>query len=99
MSSDRRVVITGMGLRSPIGNTLEQFPDSLKNLRSGIRYIPEWEKVRRLRTKLAGVCEIEGEEKTIPRGCRRSMGRVSVLAALSAMDAVHFSGLEQGESE
>jgi 3-oxoacyl-[acyl-carrier-protein] synthase II len=86
-----------MGLRSPIGNTIEQFTDSLMNLRSGIRYIPEWEKIKRLRTKLAGVCEIEGEDKTIPRGNRRSMGRVSLLAALSAMDAVRLSGLEEEE--
>ncbi len=94
MNSHRRVVITGMGLRSPIGNTVEEFSDSLKNRRSGICYMAEWEKVRRLRTKLAGLCHIEGEEKTIRRSCRRSMGRVSLLAALSAVDAVRMSGLE-----
>jgi len=59
--------------------------------------MPEWEGVRRLRTKVAGVCNINGEEKGIPRKFRRSMGRVSVLAALSAIDAVRQSGL--GEEE
>jgi len=95
MNHDRRVVITGMGLRSPIGNTLAEFTDSLKNLRSGIRHIPEWEKIGRLRTKLAGLCNIQEEEKTILRRYRRSMGRVSLLATLSAKDALYLSGLKE----
>jgi 3-oxoacyl-[acyl-carrier-protein] synthase II len=33
------------------------------------------------------------DEKIIPRAVRRSMGRVSILAALSVMDAVNDSGL------
>jgi 3-oxoacyl-[acyl-carrier-protein] synthase II len=36
---ERRVVITGMGLVSPVGNTVETFWDNLTNGRSGIRTI------------------------------------------------------------
>jgi len=97
MGSGRRVAVVGMGIRSPVGNSLAEFAESLKKGRSGIRRMPEWEGVRRLRTKVAGVCNINGEEKGIPRKFRRSMGRVSVLAALSAIDAVRQSGL--GEEE
>jgi 3-oxoacyl-[acyl-carrier-protein] synthase II len=97
MASGRRVAVVGMGLRSPIGNSLMEFAESLKRGRSGVRKMPEWESIRRLRTKVAGVCNINGEEKGIPRSYRRSMGRVSVLAALSAIDAVNQSGLTEEE--
>ncbi len=97
MGSGRRVAVVGMGIRSPIGNSLTEFAEALKRGRSGIRKMPEWEGIRRLRTKVAGICNIDGEEKGIPRNFRRSMGRVSLLAALSAMDAVRQSGL--GEKE
>jgi len=97
MAAGRRVAVVGMGLRSPVGNSLQEFSESLKKGRSGIRKMSEWEHVRRLRTKVAGICDIEGEEKGIPRNYRRSMGRVSILAALSAIDAVRQSGLRKDE--
>jgi len=93
----RRVVVVGMGIRSPIGNTLEEFVKSLKERRSGICIMPEWQNMARLRTRVAGLCHIEGEEKLISRQYRRSMGRVAMLAALSAIDAVNASGLSEEE--
>jgi 3-oxoacyl-[acyl-carrier-protein] synthase II len=97
MENKRRVVIVGMGMRSPIGNTLEEFVKSLKERRSGIRIMPEWQDINRLRTRVAGLCHIDGEEEIIPRAYRRSMGRVAILAALSAIDAVKASGLSEEE--
>jgi 3-oxoacyl-[acyl-carrier-protein] synthase II len=97
MKGERRVVVVGAGLRTPIGNTLPDFLNSLKEKRSGIRVMPQWEKVKRLRTRLAGLCAIEGEEEILDRQYRRSMGRVAVLAALSALDAVKASGLSREE--
>ena len=95
MGSDRRVAVVGMGIRSPVGNSLMEFAESLQRGRSGIRKMPEWEGIRRLRTKVAGVCNIDGQDKGVPRNFRRSMGRVAVLAALSAIDAVKQSGLTE----
>jgi len=93
----RRVVVVGMGIRSPIGNTLEELVTSLKERRSGIRIMPDWEKMKGLRTRVAGLCHIEGQEELITRQYRRSMGRVAMLAALSAIDAVKASGLSKEE--
>jgi 3-oxoacyl-[acyl-carrier-protein] synthase II len=59
--------------------------------------MPEWENIKRLRTRVAGLCKIEGEEESIPRQYLRSMGRVAILAALSAIDAVKASGLSEEE--
>jgi 3-oxoacyl-[acyl-carrier-protein] synthase II len=95
MGSGRRVAVVGMGIRSPVGNTPAEFAESLRKGRSGIRKMKEWEGIRRLRTRVAGVCNIDGQDQGIPRSFRRSMGRVSVLAALSAMDAVKQSGLTE----
>jgi 3-oxoacyl-[acyl-carrier-protein] synthase II len=97
MENKRRVVIVGVGIRSPIGNTLEGFVKSLKERRSGICIMPEWQEINRLRTRVAGLCHIDGEEEIIPRTYRRSMGRVAMLAALSAIDAVKASGLNEEE--
>jgi 3-oxoacyl-[acyl-carrier-protein] synthase II len=93
----RRVVVVGMGIRSPIGNTLEEFIKSLKERRSGISIMPEWQNIKGLRTRVAGLCHLEGEGELIPRQYRRSMGRVAMLAALSAIDAVKSSGLSEEE--
>ena len=97
MEKNRRVVVVGMGIRSPIGNTLNDFVRSLKEGRSGISRVPAWENIKRLRTRLAGFCHIEGEEELIPRQNRRGMGRVAILAALSALDAFRASGLTREE--
>jgi 3-oxoacyl-[acyl-carrier-protein] synthase II len=97
MKNRRRVVVVGMGIRSPIGNDLGEFVKSLKDRRSGICIMPEWQNTKRLRTRVAGLCHLGGEEELIPRQYRRSMGRVAVLAALSALDAVKASGLSEEE--
>jgi 3-oxoacyl-[acyl-carrier-protein] synthase II len=86
-----------MGIRSPIGNSPQEIVKSLKERRSGISIMPEWQTIKGLRTRVAGLCHIEGEEESIPRQYRRSMGRVAMLAALSAIDAVKSSGLSEEE--
>jgi 3-oxoacyl-[acyl-carrier-protein] synthase II len=88
----RRVAVTGIGLRSPIGNSPGELADALKNDRTGVVAMPEWDQVASLRTKVAGVCQ-RVEESEIPRHFRRSMGRVSILAALAAQEAIADSGL------
>jgi 3-oxoacyl-[acyl-carrier-protein] synthase II len=97
MGDKLRVVVTGMGMRTPVGNTFKEVTAALKTGESGIRYMPDWEKIERMRTKVAGLCDIEGEEASIPRHFRRSMGRVAILAALAAMDAVKDSGISADE--
>lgn len=95
MAHRKRVVVTGMGLRSPIGDTLENFSKSLQEGFSGIQPMPDWDKVNRLRAKVAGLCVRESEEelKRIPRKNRRSMGPISIMAALAAKDSIESSGL------
>jgi 3-oxoacyl-[acyl-carrier-protein] synthase II len=71
--SERRVVITGIGCISPLGNDLETTWDGLKNGRSGIRTIENIDP-----TPFA--CKIAGEVRDfnadgyfgVPKDARRS---------------------------
>lgn len=94
MCSDKRVVVTGIGLRSPIGHSMEELGASLRSNISGIVHVREWGEIENLRTRVAGKCQ-NIDEKSIPRQMRRGMGRVTILAALAATDAIAESGLSE----
>jgi len=90
----RRVVITGIGLNSPLGNSYNELYESLKAEKSGVEYVPEWEEIKNLGTKVAGrVKNIDFQ--AIPRKFRRSMGRVAQLAAISTGEAIADANLSQ----
>ena len=96
MKKGRRVVVTGMGLRSPIGAGLADFSHGLQSNACGIYSMPDWEKIDKLRTRLAGRCpEAQVNEMDLPRKHRRGMGRIGVLAALATKDAIADSGLKE----
>ena len=78
MKDGRRVVVTGMGLRTPIGNSLVEFSQGLQAGRSGVRRMPEWEQIQNLRTRVAGLVDLSAADD-LPRKHRRGMGRVALL--------------------
>jgi 3-oxoacyl-[acyl-carrier-protein] synthase II len=92
MCKGHRVVVTGVGLRSPIGHTLTALRDGLLAGRSGVRAMPGWESLDGLRTRVGAPCD-GIDTNDIPRKFARTMGRVAVLAALSVRDAVADAGL------
>jgi len=93
MGDMRRVVVTGVGVLSPLGNSMEALSSALKTNQSGIIQMPEWDEIENLRSKVAGVCG-DFDEKIIPRKYRRTMGRVSILSSIAVLDAVQDSGLD-----
>jgi 3-oxoacyl-[acyl-carrier-protein] synthase II len=88
----RRVVITGWGALTPIGNDAETISTALKTGRSGIREMTEWNARNDLATRVGGVVT-DFDEKSIPREFRRSMGRVAMLAAEASKNALAHSRL------
>ncbi|MFH2057514.1 MAG: beta-ketoacyl-[acyl-carrier-protein] synthase family protein [Pseudomonadota bacterium] len=90
----KRVVITGMGIISPIGNSPEQVFESLLNNDSGIKIIKGWDGIKGLNTNIAGSCG-GFDEKRINRKDRRTMGSMAIMASLSALDAIAQSGLDE----
>ena len=90
----RRVVITGVGLNSPLGNSYDELYQSLKDEKCGIEYISAWDDIANLNTKVAGLVK-NVDLKSIPRKFRRSMGRVAQLSAISTGDAIKDANLDQ----
>ena len=89
----KRVVITGTGVISPLGNDPESFFDALIHGRSGLRRLAApWADA--LVTPYAGM--VQGDvESSIPKIRRNSMDRVTLLALLAARQAVQQAGLRR----
>lgn len=88
-----RVVVTGIGLATPIGNDLRSVSSSLRTDRHGIRVKPEWAEIRDLDTRLAA--DVVGLDLThYPRKKSRTMGRVALLATYATEQAVAEAGLD-----
>lgn len=94
LAKSRRVVITGMGVVSPIGNNLTDFTNSLANNISGISFIPEL-KNNNFRCQVGGICKITNEElKEISfRINIPIISRSTLLLTKAAIEALTNSGL------
>ncbi|MBT8098161.1 MAG: beta-ketoacyl-ACP synthase I [Gammaproteobacteria bacterium] len=91
----RRVVITGLGAVSCIGNTLDEITDSLRKGRSGI-VANETFKEMGLRSQVSGSVNIDITEH-IDRKVRRFMGDAAAYAYIAMQRAIEDSGLEPGD--
>lgn len=87
----RRVVITGLGIVSCLGNDKASVTESLREGRSGIRYKAEYAE-RGLRSQVAGWPQIDIEE-LIPRKVRRFMGDAAAYAYIAMDQAIQDAGL------
>jgi len=92
--SGRRVVVTGIGLASPLGNDLPTAVAALREGRHGIVTMPEWAEIQGLSTRLAGVAK-DVPFNAYPRKKTRSMGRVALLATYATERALMDAGLDQ----
>jgi len=77
---ERRVAVTGFGMISALGNTWEVFESNLRNNKSGVCYMSDWERYEGLNTKLAGPVKEFKLPAHYTRKVLRSMGRVAQLA-------------------
>lgn len=91
----RRVVVTGMGIASSLGNTLDEVSRSLREQRSGIRFNPAYAE-RGLRSQVSGRPDID-LEAAVDRRTRRFMGDAAAYAWLSMRDAIADAGLDAAD--
>jgi 3-oxoacyl-[acyl-carrier-protein] synthase-1 len=89
--SPRRVVITGAGIVSCLGNDLPTVSANLREGRSGIRRCEEFVEAG-LRSQIAGVPEIDLDAR-IDRRDRRFMGDAAAYASVALDAAIAMSGL------
>lgn len=89
----RRVVVTGMGIVSCLGNDLDAVSKSLAEGRSGIRAAPAYTELG-LRSQIAGRPDIE-LDRQLDRRDLRFMGDAAAYAAVALKQAVADSGLNE----
>ncbi len=89
----KRVVVTGMSAITPIGQDWTMVAENLQNMRTGIRYMPEWEEYKGLHTKLAAPVTDFTVPENYTRKMIRSMGRGSIMATRVTELALEQAGL------
>ena len=89
--SRTRVVVTGLGLATPIGNSLRAASGALREDRHGIVKMPEFAQIEHMQTRLGA--PIRGLSLSYPRKRVRTMGRVSLLSLYATEQALAEAGL------
>lgn len=90
----RRVVVTGMGIVSSLGNNKAEVLDSLRAGRSGITYQPEYAE-RGLRSHVAGSIKNLDIEALIDRKLLRFMAKGHAYAWLAMQEAIAQADLPE----
>ncbi len=91
----KRVVITGLGIISSIGNNKTEVLESLREGKSGIEFVPEFAEVG-MRSQVAGTIKLNPAE-LIDRKIYRFMGDAAAYAYLSMKEAIEDSGLTEDQ--
>ena len=89
----RRVVVTGLGIVSPIGNSAEEVTTALKAGKSGIVASEEMAE-HGFRSQVAGTLKIDPKEH-IDKRAMRFMGPGAAYAHIAMSQAIADSGLEE----
>ena len=91
----RRVVVTGMGIVSSLGNNVSEVSESLKNSKSGITFQEEY-KNRGLRSQVAGSINLNAED-LIDRKLFRFMADGHAYAWLAMQEAIKDAKLNEAQ--
>ena len=91
----RRVVITGYGIVSCLGNDKATVIDSLREGKSGIRFKEEYREMG-MRSHVAGSIDIDLDE-FIDRKVKRFMGDAAAFTYIAMQQAIADAGLEQDQ--
>ena len=94
----KRVVVTGVGAVTPIGNDAKTFWQNIKDGVNGVDYVRSFD-VSALKTQIAG--EIKDLEVTefIEKKEARKMDRYTQFAVIAAAEAVKDSGLDMEKED
>lgn len=89
----KRVVVTGMGIVSCLGNDKNTVLDALKEGRSGISFQPEYQEMG-FRSHVAGSIDLDLSE-LIDRKTLRFMGNAAAYAYIAMKQAIEDAGLSE----
>lgn len=94
----KRVVVTGLGIISPVGNDLESYWNNLINGVSGIGYITKFN-TDDYQTKIGAEVKDFNIEKYVDKKEARRMDTYTQYAIAAAVDAYKDSGLNDAEDK
>ena len=89
----RRVVVTGMGIASCLGNDLGTVSSALRESRAGIRFLPDHAE-RGLRSQVGGAVDLD-LDAVIDRKLKRFMSDAAAYSCVSLRDAIADAGLDE----
>lgn len=92
---NHRVVVTGMGYVSPLGESWDVVSDHLKSCKNAVQSFPEWGEYKGLQTRLGAPAKFD--EPKYPRKKTRGMGRVAKMAVVATERALVDAGLVDNE--
>ena len=95
MSNEKRVVITGMGIVSSIGNNVEEVKDSLVSQKSGIVKADTYKEMG-FRSQIHGEVKLKLEDH-VDKKQLRFMGAGAAYSVLSMEQAIRNAGLTREE--
>lgn len=89
----RRVVVTGMGIASPLGSTVETAFERLKTYKNCIEYWTELDEIKNMNTRLCA--KVTGFQKPehFTRKVTRTMGTVALMSAVTSENAIKDANL------
>ncbi|NVK75305.1 MAG: beta-ketoacyl-ACP synthase I [Oceanospirillaceae bacterium] len=90
----RRVVVTGLGIVSCLGNDKESVLNSLREGQSGIRFAEDYKEYG-FRSHVCGRIDLDAE--SIDRKVRRFMGDAATYAYVSMQQAIQDAGLTEDQ--
>ncbi|MBQ1661203.1 MAG: beta-ketoacyl-ACP synthase [Treponema sp.] len=93
----RRVVVTGGGMLSALGDTWDEAFARLQSGKNCIKYIEDWDRFELINTRLG--CPYEKELPHFPRKMIRGMGRVGLLSLIATERALISAGLKSADGE
>ncbi len=91
----RRVVVSGMGIVSCLGNNKEEVLQSLQAGKSGITFQEDWAEMG-MRSQVGGKIHLDLAEH-IDRKAKRFMGDAAAYAYIAMQQAIEDSGLEAAD--
>ena len=94
----RRVVITGLGALTPIGNNVEAFWDGIKSGKCGIDKVTLFD-ASEYKTQIAGEIKDFDPAEYIDKKEARKMDRFTQFALIAASEAVKDAGLDMEKED
>ena len=92
----RRVVVTGMGIASCLGNDMDTVSAALRESRPGIRFLPDHAE-RGLRSQVGGAVDLD-LEAVVDRKLKRFMSDAAAYSYVSLRDAIADAGLDEAQA-